>query len=331
MSNSVTDLYHDGRLDGIAGNQDVVSPVPRVTIGLAVYNGEKYLEDAIGSILAQTFEDFELVICDNASTDSTPEICERFSKRDARVRYFRNPVNIGGVRNENRSMFLARGTYFKLAAHDDKIAPEFLERCVAVLDANPNVEVCITGAYFIDGDGRVIETRVSPAGTEDSLQHRIRSIARWDYSCEATYGLMRMNVLREVRPQTNHLHSDRVVLTELALRKPFHLIEEPLFFKRIHEGNAYKDWRGRMAWFQPELKFTGAIRLPHWQQAGDYIAMLGRSRLGFLERMACGSELLRCFWRMRRDLALDAIDAFRMTLRGKGARRRRYQDESQWR
>ena len=86
-----------------------------------------------------------------------------------------------------------------------------------------------------------------------------------------------------------------------------------------------------MAWFQPELKFTGAIRLPHWQQAGDYVAMLGRSRLGPFERMACGLELLRCFWRMRRDLALDAVDALRMTLRGKGARRRRYQDESHWR
>src|SRR6478735_5395035 len=99
---------------------------PKVSIGLAVYNGERYLDEAITSILSQTFTDFELVICDNDSSDSTPEICRRFAAADDRIRYYRNPVNIGGVRNENRTMFLARGEYFKLAAHDDRIAPEFL-------------------------------------------------------------------------------------------------------------------------------------------------------------------------------------------------------------
>ena len=141
--------------------------------------------------MAQTFKDFELVICDNCSTDRTPEICAKHVASDPRVRYYRNPTNIGGVRNENRTMFLARGEYFLLAAHDDRIAPHFLERCVAVLDARPEVEVCTTGVHVIDAEGRITEVRTPRAGTEARPALRIRSIASWDYACEATYGLMR--------------------------------------------------------------------------------------------------------------------------------------------
>jgi glycosyltransferase involved in cell wall biosynthesis len=304
---------------------------PRVTVGLAVYNGEAFLREAIDSILAQSYGDFELVISDNDSSDSTAEICAGYAARDPRVRYFRNPYNIGGVRNENRTLFLARGTYFKLAAHDDKLAPRFLERCVAVLDSDPAVEVVMTAVRSIDGQGKLIELRAARAGTERSAPQRIRSIASWGYGCEASYGLMRMSALTEVRPQTNRVHSDRVVLCELALRRPFHLVEEPLFYKRNHEGNVFKDWRARMAWYQPELKRTGGIRLPHWLHVFDYLAMLGRSRVGALDRVRCSVELLRCFWRMKGNLVMDIVDAARMLWMGRLGRRRRYQDESSWR
>ena len=79
---------------------------PRVSIGLPVYNGEKYLEGSIQSILSQTYEDFELIICDNCSTDTTPQICERFAQQDARVRYHRNPENLGANGNFNHAVML---------------------------------------------------------------------------------------------------------------------------------------------------------------------------------------------------------------------------------
>lgn len=298
---------------------------PKVSIGLAVYNGERYLDEAITSILSQTFTDFELVICDNDSSDSTPEICARFAAVDDRIRYYRNPVNIGGVRNENRTMFLARGEYFKLAAHDDKIAPEFLERCLRVLESDRDCEVCLTGSLFIGEEGEVLEMRTSSAGSEPRRHQRIRSIADWSYACEAAYGLMRTSALREVRPQMNHVHSDRVVLSELALRRPFAVIDEPLFFKRIYKENVYADPRKRMSWYQPQLTVTGGIRLPHWQQAGDYVAMLARSRMRLPDRVLCSAELVRCCWQMRRQLVLDVVDGAVMAARGKHARRLRYE------
>ena len=295
----------------------------RVSVGLAVYNGERYLDEAIMSIRSQTFEDIELVICDNDSTDSTAEICARHVATDDRVRYYRNPVNIGGVRNENRTLFLARGEYFKLAAHDDTIAPTFLERCVA-LHARADCEVCMTGSYFLDEEAQVVETRIAKAGSEERRHRRIRSIADWGYACEAYYGVMRMTALREARPLVNHVHSDRIVLSELALRAPFFVIDEPLFFKRIYAENPYADPRKRMAWYQPELAVTGDIRLPHWRQAGGYAAMLARSRLPVTDRFLCGLEVLRCYWHLRRDLVLDVVDAAGMVVRGRQARRLRY-------
>src|SRR5262245_39663132 len=111
---------------------------PTVSVGLPVFNGENYLAEAIDSILAQTYRDFELIICDNASTDATEKIARGYADTDARVRYHRNVTNIGGARNQTLAMNMARGRYFRLSAHDDKIAPTFLEECVKVLDERPD-------------------------------------------------------------------------------------------------------------------------------------------------------------------------------------------------
>src|SRR6516225_12243640 len=100
--------------------------IPLVSIGLFVYNGERFLEEALRSILNQTFTDFELIISDNASTDRTGEIAEAYAKRDDRIRYYRNEKNMGAGWNMRRVYGLAIGKYFKQAAADDILEPEFL-------------------------------------------------------------------------------------------------------------------------------------------------------------------------------------------------------------
>ena len=152
----------------------MTSPVPRVSIGVPVYNGELYLERALDSILAQSFDDFEVIIADNASDDRTEQICRDYACRDARVRYVRNETNLGASANFNRTFALARGPYFKWAAHDDVLGTDFLLRCVEVLDSNPDVVLCHTKTQQIDEDGRV-------AGNYDSLavHRRPRIRSRW--------------------------------------------------------------------------------------------------------------------------------------------------------
>ena len=131
--------------------------MPLVSIGLPVYNGEKYLREAIESILGQTFCDLELIISDNGSTDSTQEFCGEYASRDSRVRYFRHEINRGAAWNYCAVFRYSRGKYFKWASHDDLCTPTFLERCVEVLERDPRVALCTTRTTIIDGDGEAIE------------------------------------------------------------------------------------------------------------------------------------------------------------------------------
>ena len=110
---------------------------PRLSIGLPVYNGENYLAESLDALLGQSFEDFELIISDNASTDGTAAISRRYERLDSRVRYVRQPRNVGLAPNHNIVVEQARGELFKWASHDDVYGRELLERCVVALDENP--------------------------------------------------------------------------------------------------------------------------------------------------------------------------------------------------
>jgi len=123
---------------------------PLVSVGLYVYNGERFLEEALDSILNQTFTDFELIISDNASTDRTGEIAEGYAKRDDRIRYYRSEKNMGGGWNMRRVYELATGKYFKWAAADDLLEPDFLRRCVEILESDPGCVVAQASTKQVD-------------------------------------------------------------------------------------------------------------------------------------------------------------------------------------
>src|SRR3954452_21534224 len=105
---------------------------PLVSIGLPVYNGEQFIRTALDSLLGQTYQPLELIICDNASTDQTAAICQEYLAKDQRVRYYRNPTNLGAVKNFNRAFELSSGIYFMWAADHDLREPTFVSRCVEV-------------------------------------------------------------------------------------------------------------------------------------------------------------------------------------------------------
>ena len=126
---------------------------PKVSIGLPVYNGQHYLRQAIESIVNQTYRNFEVIICDNASTDDTPAICAEYAAREPRIRYHRQPQNIGATANFNRTFELASGPYFKWAAHDDVLEPTYLEKCVAVLEQTPDAVLCQSLVKMVTDQG----------------------------------------------------------------------------------------------------------------------------------------------------------------------------------
>ena len=145
-------------------------PTPLISIGLAVYNGQNFVADAIESVLSQTFADFELIVTDNASMDATPEIAAEFVRRDSRVRYYRNAENLGCAPNLNRCYELSnpKTRYFKWAAHDDVIAPTFLERCVEALEADSSAAMAHTRSVIIDATGDVIPVEDDPYAARET-------------------------------------------------------------------------------------------------------------------------------------------------------------------
>lgn len=114
------------------------SPVPKVSIGVPVYNGALTLKSTLDSLLKQSFADFEIVISDNASTDETADICKSYMARDVRVRYIRQSENIGAGLNFKFVLDQARAPYFMWSACDDSRSPEYLEENVRFLEAHLN-------------------------------------------------------------------------------------------------------------------------------------------------------------------------------------------------
>ena len=171
---------------------------PRVSIGLPVYNGENYVTEAIGSLLAQTFTNFELIISDNGSTDSTPEICRDFAKRDSRVRYFRHEVNQGAAWNFNRTLELRTGEYFQWHAHDDSCAPTLLERAVEMLDRDPTIVLSFARRTIIDHAGEFLpddpaSSRTMPLPKRTSPMDRIAALGS-DIPCRRVAAVLLQSV-----------------------------------------------------------------------------------------------------------------------------------------
>jgi glycosyltransferase involved in cell wall biosynthesis len=124
---------------------------PKVSVCIPVFNGANYIAESIESVLAQTFADFELIVCDNCSTDATGDITRSF--RDSRLTYVRNKRNLGAAGNANRCLQLARGEYIGLWHHDDVMLSDNLARKVRVLDDYPSVGFVHSNVTLIDATG----------------------------------------------------------------------------------------------------------------------------------------------------------------------------------
>ncbi len=290
---------------------------PRVSLGMPVYNGEAFLEQALQSLLSQTFEDFELVISDNASTDRTQALCLDYAAGDRRIRYLRNQVNVGYCRNQNSVIRLCGGEYFLLTHHDDIRAPEYLARTVAVLDADPSIVICYTKTRDIDEFGNLLP-RVDPPLRFDSLdwRERFRDTIRMDHMCEPDFGLTRSDRLRMTHLHGDYADSDRVLLAELALQGRFHCIPEVLFYRRAHSGQSTAiapDRQSRTVWFNPEKR--GKLIFPHFRQFREYLAAIRRAPIDDRQRAWCYGEMLRWAGTNRRRLVGDLEYALRQTCR----------------
>ncbi|MEW6756227.1 MAG: glycosyltransferase family 2 protein [Candidatus Latescibacterota bacterium] len=289
--------------------------IPRVSIALPVHNGENYLDAAIRAFQAQTFEDFELVLSDNASTDRTAQIGRDWAATDARVRYYRSTVNRGASWNFNRAYELSVGTYVKWAAHDDLCAPAFLERCVDVLERRPAVVLCHTECRVIGPQGEAVEDYGVHLRTDAAWpRHRFYDLLFVKNRCYEIFGLIRRSVLRQTRLMGSYPVADRVLLAELALRGPFHQVPERLFHPRLHPSQSTQaliTQHQRVAWF--DTRRAARIVFPEWRALAEYSYAVAHAPIGPTDRLVCALYMLnwaRCYRkRMRHDLRVAVRQA----------------------
>ena len=285
---------------------DELSPgeanAPKVSIAMPVYNGELFLADAIESHLAQTYEDFELVICDNASDDDTPAIAERYCNKDSRVRYRRNDSNVGANQNFNIGFRETTGEYLRWAAGDDTVEPTYLERTVAVLDSRPDVVLAHAKSNaidrygeplvplkrgFVDPDGFVEPFRYESASSQwlekDRPSERIRSVIRNTHRLSFVFGLIRREAVEQTLLHRSFYGADKVLLFELLLQGKIVELDERLFNRRSHHLNS-----NRLDQSSEEMKQFGAgdrvfvARVFH-----AYISAIQASDMSSAEKARC--------------------------------------------
>jgi glycosyltransferase involved in cell wall biosynthesis len=268
---------------------------PRVSIGLPVYNGEDYLSEAIDSILSQTYEDFELLISDNASTDNTQEICEKYAAQDKRVFYTRSPENLGAAKNYNILLEYASGEYFKWAAHDDFLDPGFLERCVEALDQDDSVVLAYPRSKLCDPDGKPFGKYGDGLNLESPIPHqRFKEFLMNPGLCHAVFGLIRLSALRNTARIGNFPRSDRNLLGELALHGKFYEVPDYLFSRRFHPNlSSYPTLTeyDLAVWFDPNKK--GEMIFPRWRRLAEYLNAINRAPISFSEKIICIAYLGR--------------------------------------
>jgi glycosyltransferase involved in cell wall biosynthesis len=288
--------------------------IPRVSIGLPVYNGERYLKEAIDSLLTQTMDDFELVISDNASTDKTEDICRDYAKRDARLQYHRNSENVGGAANFRRVFELTRAPVFKWAAHDDVCAPTLLEKCLEVLDARPAVVVCYPRGAFIDENGALISSGYDGCSLRSSRPSlRVQQyLTKSDMRGRPMFGLIRRKVLEKTSLIAPYISSDQILLLQLALLGEFCEFPEPLFFCREHRERGCRQhhtFAEVAAWYDPNRR--SGVHLPRWRLLVEFLRSINNcAELELRETRECYLSVIRwCRWnylQFVKDLALAA-------------------------
>ena len=259
-----------------------------VTVGVPVWNGERFLERALEAIRVQEFTDFVVLIRDNASTDGTEEIAREFTRRDSRFRYTRNPDNVGGARNANAILAEASSPFFVRLHADDEIDPRYLSRSVEKLeDAGPGTIVSYPRVQLIDEAGNVIG-RHNDADLDivaDAPHERLKIVLARVVG-QIQFGLMRTEAVREVGGISVSTSGEMIMPAALALKGKLVLssAEEPLISIRQHEGRTGGNRTTEAVWIDPGRPY---IPFPYSRSNALLFRAISNADLGRAESLRC--------------------------------------------
>lgn len=259
---------------------------PLVTIGLPVYNGERFLERSLRSVLDQDHTDLEVVVSDNGSTDQSVELVRKVAAGDPRVTILTNDTNRGAAWNYNNTLAHARGRYFRWHADDDWFEPALIGRLVEALEADPGAVLAHSWTRFVDDEGATTREFPDDLDVESPVPHeRLANVVVDLTYCNPVFGLIRTEALNRTARIASFPGSDATLLYELALHGRFAVVPELLYNRR--PGNSIKSnnsMRAVAEWFSP----TGSGgRFPALAQFRETVRAIGRAPLSTGERIRC--------------------------------------------
>lgn len=289
----------------------VDASAPEVSVGMPVYNGERFVAQAIDSILAQTFTDFELILSDNASTDGTARICQELAQRDSRIRYIRQPRNMGAVSNWDFVAHAARGKFFKWASANDYWDRTMLAKCVEVLRREPAVVLCYGRTCLVDNRGNSLGLYGHDLAVEDERPSvRFAQVRNRLALNNAQCSVMRLDKLKQTRLGRSYPAGDLILTAELALYGTFRLLPDVLLYRRMDKGSAsrYLSAEELRIFLDPDSARQGFTA---WRTHLDSCWSVLRSPIGWREKLAALEFVARCAYWDRKDLWRDLREFLR--------------------
>ena len=297
----------------------VLRDQPLVSIGLPVCNGEAYIQEALESILGQSYTKLEIIVSDNGSTDGTRDICEVCASADKRVRYYRQPTNRGAAWNFNFVFVHSRGCFFKWAAHDDILQRDFILNTLNELGTAPDAVAAYSYASVIDQNGRQCAQDPEPPLRLDHADPvlRFRDAVFGHHYCIFIFGLLRAEMLRKTSLIGPYASSDVVLLGQLALMGRIIKIPSTDFLWRSHQGQSIRrvlhleGLRAYGEWFNPEL--SKGRHYPHWRLLRELVLSVLSAPLPRAAKGRCLLHILTNRYRLggRRELFLDVFHAWK--------------------
>ena len=281
---------------------------PPISVGMPVYNGEKYLQNTIDCILNQTYSDFELLISDNASDDKTQEICQEYARADSRIRYIRQPSNIGGSRNWNLVFQESRGIYFKWASANDICSLDLLERCKQVLDARTDVILCYGRAVLIDEMGASIREYKDRLDIQDDLpSKRFKKLLLNIGLNNAQAGLFRSSTLRSTALEGLYRGGDITLMAELSLYGKFFEIPAILYQRRIAPDASTMAMTDEEHKKFHALKLRGRPERYRWKFHQGCLSAILRAPIEYREKAKTLAFLLKTMFWAKHDLTRELL------------------------
>jgi len=284
-----------------------MSATPRISIGMPAYNGAATIGSSIEALLAQTFGDFELIVSDNSSTDSTRDVVEALVRQDTRVRYVRQPTNIGANMNYTYVATVARGEYLKWASASDWCAPTFLDRCLGALERDSDAVLAVPRTRLFEGEpSKARDYARDIAILDDRPFDRLKRLITTISLNNAINGLIRLPALRRTRLIEPYHTADMVLMGHLAMLGKFVLVDEPLFFRRMEPATAtaLQDADAVRRHHYPQL--SARTLLQNWKRQAGWFRAVAAAPMPLGERARALSHMARrCYW--DRAILLDDL------------------------